>query len=68
MAKKKTSIVYQPGQLLRELRAKRTLEDISLGSGVGVRSLYRYERGEEPTPRIQKKLAEFFGVDRRKLF
>lgn len=43
------------------LHAGKSLEEVAAGAGVGVRSLYRWERGDgEPSARLLVRLAAYF--------
>ena len=49
-------------------RAKKTLAEVAAGVGVSASTGHRWECGlAEPGPRYRRALAEFLGVDVRKL-
>lgn len=57
------------GQRLEQAIGDRTIEEVVQGSGVSRRALYDYTHDiSEPTPRIQKMLAAYLGVDRKDVF
>lgn len=49
-------------KLLKELRGKKSVEEVANALGVSVSSVTKYESGERfPTDQIKKKYADLFG-------
>lgn len=51
------------GEKMRQLRGKRSKQEVSQALGVSFSSYVKYERGERtPKDSIKKRIAEYFGV------
>lgn len=51
------------GEKMRQLRGKRSKQEVAQALGVSFSSYVKYERGERtPKDSIKKRIAEYFGV------
>lgn len=57
------------GHKLRDLRGKRSVQEVATAAGVSISSIFMYENGERiPRDEVKIKLARFFNVSIEYLF
>lgn len=67
--KKRTVDMAETGKRLREIRGIRTRTGVARELGISYSALAFYENGErEPSGRVKKKLADYYGVPVEFLF
>lgn len=59
----KNSVKKSPGEKMKDLRGKRSRQEVAKAVGVSFSSYVKYERNERvPRDTIKKQIAEYFNV------